>query len=128
MGLEQKILGIDCSVSAIQREAAGLHDHVEEIWGRTHCLEKTFKTLVKDLDQCDNELLDLQVNVENIDNQVRKNNICLKGLKEGVEWDRLKTYLEELFTGYARSDSSVEIKIVQASRINYASKNKSETA
>lgn len=47
VGLEQKILGPDCHyVPAIQREVAGLHDHVEEIQGKTQCLEKLLKLVI----------------------------------------------------------------------------------
>lgn len=71
--------------------------------------------------------MDLQINVENIDNQVGKNNIHLKGLIEVVEGDSLKACFEELFTGCAGSDCLMEMKIEKAYWINL-SKNKPEAA
>lgn len=54
-----------------------------------------------------------------VDNQIRKNNVSLKGLKEGTEGQDLKGYLEELFMDCTGSDCSTEIKIVNALQTNH---------
>lgn len=46
----------------------------------------------------ENDLDDLETLVESVDNNVKNNNIRLKGLNEGIEGNDLKTYLEDTFT------------------------------
>lgn len=61
------------------------------------------------------QVMPVWVVVENLDNQYRRNNICLKGL---IEEENLVGYLEELFIGCAGSDNKVAIKTIYAYQIN----------
>lgn len=45
--------------------------------------------------------------LENVDNQIRKNNIRIEGFIEGVEGSNLIAFLEELFTSCLGSDPDV---------------------
>lgn len=48
--------------------------------------------------------------VEDVDNNLRKNNLRLKRLKGGVENGSLKNYLENLLTGCLSSDTEAVVK------------------
>lgn len=67
-------------------------------------VEDKFKHLEKDSDR-------LYKTVEDLDNNWHKNNLHLKGLKEGLENDNLKGNLEKLLTGTLSSDTDVEVKL-----------------
>lgn len=60
---------------------------------------------------------DLQISVENLDNSLRKNNITLRGLKEGTTGEDLVGYITELLTACAVSDCELTINIVAECRI-----------
>lgn len=53
------------------------------------------------------EIYDIRQVVDNVDNNIRKNNLSIKGLKEGAEGYDLWAYVEELFTDCLGSDSNV---------------------
>lgn len=53
----------------------------------------------------------LEGTVENIDNNLRKNNISLKGAREGVEGKDVKQFSEEIFTAYLGSECEVVAQI-----------------
>lgn len=50
--------------------------------------------------------------MENVDNSLRRNNIHLKGIKEGVEGNDHKQFLEEIFAACLGSECDVVIQIV----------------
>lgn len=70
------------------------------------------KTLEHDFDQLNAEFGDLQSNIENKENSLRKNNTKLQCLKEGIEGENLVHYLEELFMGYLGANWNINIQIV----------------
>lgn len=55
--------------------------------------------------------------MEEVDNKARKNNLQLKGLKEGVEDLDLEKYLETLLNGCLASDTEAEICLSFANRV-----------
>lgn len=57
---------------------------------------------------------ELQSVVENVDNIVKKNNIRVRGLKEGAEKKGLSQYLEEVFTGCLGVDTEIVMWITAA--------------
>lgn len=60
------------------------------------------------------ELEDTVVNLNNIQ---KKNNLKLRGLKEGAEGDNLTNYLTDLFTPWLGADSEIAVSIEAAYRI-----------
>lgn len=58
----------------------------------------------------------LQKVVEALDNNLRRQNLHLRGLKEGLEDDNLKRYLENL-TGCLNCDTEKEVKLTFAHRL-----------
>lgn len=69
-----------------------------------------------DLDQLEDNFDELQEAIENIDNNLRKNNICLKGVREESEGKDLKQFIEEVFTVCLGSDSEIVVQISSAFR------------
>lgn len=61
--------------------------------------------------------LEIQSNIENLVNSLRKNNIRLQDLKEGLEGDNLIQYLKKRFTDCLGADSDIIIWIVAAYQI-----------
>lgn len=61
----------------------------------------------------------LQSSAENIENSYKKNNIKLKGLKEGLEGSDLISYLVDLFTASAGLDCELVISISAANHIGF---------
>lgn len=57
---------------------------------------------------------ELEQTVESVDNNLRKSNIRLKGVKGGVEGKDLKQFLEEVFTACLGSDCDVVVQIDSA--------------
>lgn len=64
----------------------------------------------------------LQRHVEEVDNKNRRNNLCLKGLKEGEEEGDLKKYLETLLTGCLASDTEAIVSLAFAHRVGHYEK------
>lgn len=82
-------------------------------------MDKTFRLLGKDAQKHNEDMYEIQQVLENLDNNIRKNNIRIKVLKEEAEGHDLKAFLEELFTGCLGSDSMVTINLLFAYRICY---------
>lgn len=59
------------------------------------------------------DLDELEGVAENLDNS-QKNNIKIRGLKEGIEREDLPDYLVELFLGYIGLDCEIVINILTA--------------
>lgn len=55
--------------------------------------------------------------VENLDNNLHKNNLRLKGLKEGDKGDNLQSFLENVFMGCLGLETNIEVKFKFAYRI-----------
>lgn len=66
-----------------------------------HMLEDDFKQLQENSNN-------LHRVIEDVDNDLWKNNLRLKALKEGVKGGNLKAYLDNLFTGCFRLESDTE--------------------
>lgn len=49
--------------------------------------------------------------LENVDNSLQRNNLRLRGLKEGSEGDNLKEFLENLLAVCLGLDSDTEVKL-----------------
>lgn len=60
---------------------------------RTRALNKTFRLLENDIQKHEKAICDIQQVVENVDNNARKNNLRIKGLKEGAVGDCVQTIL-----------------------------------
>lgn len=60
----------------------------------------------------------------NVDNSLCKNNLKLKGLKEGAEGENLHQFLETLFIACLGSDSTLEVKLKCAYRLKTVGRNK----
>lgn len=69
------------------------------------------------MDQLVDDFDDLEQTVENVDNSLRKNNIRLKGVKEGMEGKDSRQFLEEVFTACLGSESEVVVQIDSAYRV-----------
>lgn len=80
-------------------------------------LGKTFRLLEKDLQQDE----------ENMDNNLRKNKLQIRSLKQGVEGHNLIAILEELFSGCLGSDSNKVVKINFAYLYSYQDTRKNGT-
>lgn len=60
---------------------------------------------------------DLEANVEHLNNAQWKNNIKIRGLKEGLEGSDSVGFLTELFTGWVGEDSDINISVLTAYRV-----------
>lgn len=80
-------------------------------------LEKGLNTLGEDLEQLEDNFEELQQTVENIDNNLRKNNIRIKGVKEGVEGNDLKSLLKEVFSACLGTDWDISLQISSAFQV-----------
>lgn len=87
---------------------------VEGSEGEISKVEQLAKTLDTDLENFNEDFDALQTTTESIDNSLRKNNIRLRGLQEGVEGDALTGHLTELFTAWAGSECEIVISIISA--------------
>lgn len=67
--------------------------------GKAHDTGATLNSLGDYFDHLDTDFEELQSVAKNTDNISKKNNIQLKGLKEGIKGGGLLQYLEELFMG-----------------------------
>lgn len=74
----------------------------------------TSKLLRDDYGEVTEGLKDLETVVEKLDNAQRKNNVKLRGLKEGAEGKDLVGFLTELFTAWAGAESEAVISIETA--------------
>lgn len=74
-------------------------------------LDNKFRLLEDNFRQQEEDHDNLQNIVKNVDNNLRRNNLILNGLKEGVEGDSLNVFLENMFTGCLGSDSNIDIKL-----------------
>lgn len=81
--------------------------HLEHV---AQTMKEVFMDLDKNFDQ-------LQAEVENIDTLVKKKNIKLQGLKEGLEGRDVIAYLVEHFSGWVGSDCGLVITISAATRV-----------
>lgn len=81
------------------------------------------KLIQEDFVQLDLEFDELQTLFENTDNNSKKYNICLRGLKEGVVGRNLAEYLVDLFTNCLGVYSELPVQIVSAFWVGTLKKN-----
>lgn len=78
-------------------------------------LEKGFQLMEEDFANFNKELEVVQSCTKNIDNLIRKNNLCMRGLCEKAEGKDLKTFVE-LFVDLSNPGSNFVITIESAFR------------
>lgn len=67
------------------------------------------------MDQLEDDFDELKETVDEIDNNLRKNNLCLRGVKEGAEGKDLKQFIE-VFTACLGSDTEIIVQVLSAFR------------
>lgn len=75
------------------KKTENLHVQILEVDKRENRLEKAFELFKDDFKHIEDEMKEVQhlvVNIQQWDNSLRKNNLRLKGLAEGVEGENLK--------------------------------------
>lgn len=95
--LERRQQETNQKIGHLEIQAAG----VEEKEGR---VEKAFELLEDDFKDIGDEVNEVQMTVENLDNVLRRNDLRLKGLKEGAEGDNLVSFLDASFVACLGSD------------------------
>lgn len=120
-------MGFEKTITQTQKKVQEVRHEVEQVTLKTVKLGVNVKSLGEDVEQLEDDFDELQQALENIDdNNMRRNNIQLKGLKEGVEGNDLKVFLQEIFTASLGADSEIVIRICLPGRnskgINYKSK------
>lgn len=100
----------DAGGSQVTKTSEVLRSQVLQVENKTIKLDTAFHMLHDKFKQLEEDSTRMYNVIENVDN-VRKNNLRFKGLKEGVEGGNLKERLETFLTGYLRSDSEAEIKL-----------------
>lgn len=86
-------------------------EQVKEVEKMENRLEKMFELLEDDFKHIVDETGEVQRVVENSENSLWKNNLRVRGLKEGAEGGDLKKFLENLFMACIGSSSNVEVKL-----------------
>lgn len=94
----------------VQKSIRGVEEKIGEVEGSMKYLQEDVEDFGKDYDE-------LERVVENLDNNQRKNNLKVRGLKEGTEGQDLKGYLTEVFAIWVGSDIETDISITSAFRI-----------
>lgn len=95
-------------VQEVQQEVKQLIIEIREIKAKV-------QSLSADVEQLEDDFDDLQQTLENINNNLWRNNIRMKGLKEGAEGNRV--FLEEIFTASLGVDCEFTIQVTSAFRM-----------
>lgn len=104
-----------------------LQAQVAESGKKEQGLEKAFELLERDHKLMGNVLMEIQYStVENIGNSLRRNNLRLKGLKEGAEGENLQQYLKNLFIACLGSDYNTEVKLKSAYELRTVGRKRSK--
>lgn len=106
----QKIEGLEVGQKELSQKIAIVNAQVIQVDTKTHKLDTAARMLEEDLNQVQVDTRELYNIVEVEDNKLCKNNLCLRGLKEGIEGDNLKTYIEALLISCMGSETYKEIK------------------
>lgn len=100
-----------------------------EVKAQVNLLEKrstklgtAFSMLEDNLKQRESDSARISQIVEEVDNNLRRSNLRLRSLKEGIEGDSLKTYLETLLTGCLGSDTDGVVQLDFVFRIRSLSR------
>lgn len=103
--VEEKITILTQKIDHIEKWLKEHQDQVEQLDSKLKTVEQevrkldgAFGSLEKEVKQQEADTNNIQQIIENLDNKVRKNNLRIKGLKEGAEGENLLVFLEELFT------------------------------
>lgn len=87
---------------------------MSQLENKSQKLDTEISMLKEDLKQVDTHSNSLHRVLKEVDNNHSKNNLTLKGLKEGIERDDLKSYLDALLTSCMGSETNVEVNLTFA--------------
>lgn len=90
---------------------------VQQVSAETGKLKVKVQSLEDDVEQVEGDFDELQLTLESIDNNLRRNNIWLQGLKEGVEENGLRQFFEEVFIASLGADCDTTIQISSTFRV-----------
>lgn len=94
-------------MSTTNSKVAALESQVSRVVGTSKTMQDGYLGVTEDLQE-------LETIVEKIDNAHSRNNVKLRGLREGVEVKDLVGFLTEFFTGWAGTNSDIDINIEAA--------------
>lgn len=115
--IDNTIEGIEKILSQMQKKVHEVQQEVKQVATETGKVKTKVQSLGTDVEQLEDDYDYLQQTVENIDNNLRKNDAHLKGLKEEIDGNNLRLFLEEAIIGLLGADNDLAVQVSSAFRI-----------
>lgn len=112
--VEGNLSKLERTVDKVQAETINIKQATGVVKDRVGKLEGIVRLVQEDVEDFGREYDELESTVESLDNNQRKNNLKIRGLKEGAKGPDLKGYLTGLFSNWIGSEAETDISVTSA--------------